>query len=322
MKIFTENEPFEKGYYTIVGVVFCEPRSKRKSYRTEKCPGIVHWQLDLFISAKHRINVELVESCTSQMTNLKKWGTNGNGAVAVLNAVEMWSEMDGLMDSLSHEIMIINPIGRIANAVLDGTWVGEFHDDSLSTNPCTEILNCPIGMKKIKQAIRLARYYRRISAMISSKDEPQNCLEKAVFEHFRIDPPKLPKLDHSHIYNYVQPGQQNGKKQIVIGVGVKCIDDCVNIMISGKNDDESEIVQVSIAKLGLDSRKTLEDAIGHRLIILVQEVTKVGQIFEFDEKRRNCLTIFDSTNLNETETKYSSYLAVRLLIIYIHYIVV
>ena len=63
MKIFSEKNTFEKGFYTIIGVNFKEPRVKRKFLKTEKTFGLCSWFLDIFISSRHRITVEIVESC-------------------------------------------------------------------------------------------------------------------------------------------------------------------------------------------------------------------------------------------------------------------
>ena len=80
MKIFSE-EKFSRDIYTIIGVNFKPPKFKRKSFETKNDFGSKIWYMDIFTSAKHRIEIEIVESCVSQKTNLNKVTSNSNGSV-------------------------------------------------------------------------------------------------------------------------------------------------------------------------------------------------------------------------------------------------
>ena len=81
MKIFSEQNKFERDIYTIIGVNFKPPTFKRKSLATDTDYGRTIWYVDIFTSAKHRVEVEILDSCISQKTNLNKVTSNNNGSV-------------------------------------------------------------------------------------------------------------------------------------------------------------------------------------------------------------------------------------------------
>lgn len=81
MKIFSDQNKFDRDIYTIIGVNFKPPTFKRKSLETETDHGRKIWYVDIFTSAQHRVEVEIVDSCFSQKTNLNKVTSNNNGSV-------------------------------------------------------------------------------------------------------------------------------------------------------------------------------------------------------------------------------------------------
>ena len=90
----------------------------------------------------------------------------------VLKNVEMWSETDGLMEDSYHEILFFNTVGNLADNFLSGRTDRLDFDDTLSCNSSFDWF-CDSGVKKLKQCIRLSRYYNRIKRELSSTFKPK-----------------------------------------------------------------------------------------------------------------------------------------------------
>ena len=90
----------------------------------------------------------------------------------VLQNVEMWSENEGLMEDSYHEILFFNTVGNLADDFLSGQTNRLDFDDTLSCNSSFDWF-CDSGVKKLKQCVRLSRYYYRIKQGLSPSFKPK-----------------------------------------------------------------------------------------------------------------------------------------------------
>ena len=305
MSIFTENMPFEKGFYTVIGINFSKPKFKRKSYKTKTSPEIIHWFLDVYISAKHRLNIELVQSCSSQTTNLKNCTTIANGGVIILHNVEIWSPTDALMDNSQYSISFLNPTGRLATDFLEGKRERIDFDDSLSTNPCTSIWGCKSTIKKIKQAVRLARYYSSIKKKLNAEFKPKNGLEKSIRDHFGPD-----IIGVETGIEYVRPGFHDIFKKPLVGVLIDYQEDFISVKIIDYTDSRLDIVKVDIEQLSQISKTNLKAAADQRLVLKIKQVEMRNGILKFNHEEIASVTLYDGEDAESTERKYAEYVTV------------
>lgn len=311
MKIFSENAPFEKGLYTIIGVLFDQPRFKRKSYQSGKLPPLCHWFFDIFTSAKHRIRVELVEACNSQKTNLSKFAKSANGSVIVLQNCDLWDATDGVMEEKFHKITVYNPFGRLADDFLVGLASEIDFDESLSSNSSW----CPwfdqFALKKFKQAIRLARYYGRTKKSLSKDFNCKDELQKAMKNHFVKDDSE--ERATTEYQPYIQPDSDD-KKEVIIGVGAdfyydpQIKEEFMKIVITSP-DSRKQTLQVLVPKLSHGILMQIELCIQQRRIFMINHVKKNGDIYSFDSAKKNAIVIFDDRA--NCDQKYEGFLKVR-----------
>ena len=188
---YEPKKDFMKEKVNILGIMFDKPKFKRKNYPTATLYGVKHWFCDIFISAKTRIEIELVEKNEGTSPNFAKSGPNVRGAIVILNDVFLWTPSNGVMENDKHSITIINPIGDAPDDFIKDRVDKLEVDEFLSSNGCWREL---IGREKtkMKQAIRLARYFRSYLSDKKINLEPRNELEKAVNNHYKISG----ELDH------------------------------------------------------------------------------------------------------------------------------
>ena len=291
-----------------MGVCFSQPKRKRKNYATVNIEGVSHWTLDIFTSAKHRISIEIIESCPTQKTKLGDWGSNANGAVIICHDVDMWSETNGLMDGLIHEIAVFNPCGPIVDNFLVGKNREIPIDKSFSSNvfwfPWNEV---EIGLKKFKQSIRLARYYRRVIKLKLEEFEPKKKIDEAIKCHFGIKEERASK-DQKVYQPYYFAFSDDVSKDILLGIGCEFSNDFLNLKIISKDGEEYEEVQVSVANLQDDAKEKIRQAVDANLIIMVTHCGKSDSHFQINSRKRNVLIIFDQ-NIDYNK-KYNQYLSV------------
>lgn len=307
MKIFNENNIFKEDNYIVMGVLFSQPKRKRKNFETNRIEGVSHWFIDLFTSAKHRITLEIIESCKSQKTKLSDWGSNANGTVIICRDVHMWSDMNGLMDGLTHEISVFNPCGLTVDHFLVGVNREIPIDESFSSNnkwlPWTQP---EIGMKKFKQTIRLARYYRRIINLDLSELKPKKKMDEAIKQHFGIE--NRTREAENEYQPYYLAFSDDINKNLLLGIGVEFTNELLNLQIISKDGLEQEEVQVSVANLQDEAKGKIREAVEANLIIMITHCGKTDAIFQINPKKRNVLIIFDQ-NIDHN-TKYNQFLSV------------
>ena len=192
MFFYEQKKDFKKEKVNILGIMFDLPKFKRKNYPTATLYGVKHWFFDVFITAKTRIEIELVEKNDATRPNFAKSGANVRGAIVILNDVFLWTPSNGVMENnLKHSITIINPIGDAPDDFIKDRIDQLEIDEFLSSNGCWREL---IGREKakMKQNIRLAKYFRSYMSDKKINLVPRNELEKAVNNHYKISS----ELDH------------------------------------------------------------------------------------------------------------------------------
>ena len=185
MNFYSDKDDFKKGNYNLIGIIFDTPKFKRKNYPTKNLYGIKHWYFDVFITGKTRIEIELVEKSKETCPNFAKSGNNVRGAICILQDVFLWTQSNGLMENEEHSIVIINPTGDSPLDYIKDRIDQLQIDESLSSNGCWRELS-DLGKKRMKQVIRLARYFRFYLTDKKINLEPRNELEKAVNNHYKI----------------------------------------------------------------------------------------------------------------------------------------
>ena len=306
MKIFRENNEFQKGNYIVMGVCFSQPKRKRKNYATDNIEGVSHWTVNVFSSAKHRISIEIIESCKSQKTKLADWGSNANGTTIIFRDVNMWSETNGLMDGLTHEILVFNPCGPMVDHFLVGVNRKLQIDESFSSNVSWYPWAQPESTKKFKQSLRLARYYRKIRNLNLAEFKPQKKLDEAIKQHFGIE--KRTCKGEKEYQPYYLAFSDDTNKDILLGIGVEFTNELLNLQIISKDGKEHEEVQVSVANLQEEVKEKIREATEANLILMVTHCGKTDAVFQINPQKRNVLIIFDQ-NIDH-RAKYNKFLSV------------
>ena len=316
MKIFSENEDFKKDFYTILGVVVKQPTCKRKWHKTGQLYPLCHWFLELFISAKHSVRIELVEACESQKTKLSKFTESAIGSVVVIENCDMWSYNDGVMEEKIHRITFFNPSGKLAEDFLNGLTSKLDCDESLSSNTSW----CPTDqytVKKFKQVIRLGQYFARTKKILTKDFKPKDNLQEAMKNHYVKDDIE----DDAVEYNpYIRPDNEDDK-DVIIGVGADFYYDAerkeefINIIITTPDSKKQNTLKVLVPRLNEVSKTNhaylmqIEVAIQKRLILMINHVKKNGDIYEFDSGKKNAVIIYDAHG--DVDKKYGMFLKVR-----------
>ena len=308
MKLFNENDDFQAGKFTIMGVLFSQPKRKRKNYETEIIEGVSHWMLDIFVSAKHRVTIEIVESSRTQKTKLADWSSSANGTTIICRKVEMWSEFNGLMNSPSHEISVFNPIGLMVDNFLIGKTDKIPIDEYLSSNISWFPWNQPeLAIKKFKQSIRLARYYRRIIKLDLKNFEPKKKMDEAIKNHFGSNEDQT--TEGEKVYQpYHFAFSDDNTKDVILGIAVEFTNDLFNLYILSKDGLEHEEVQISVAKLEDEAKEKIKQAVDANLIVMVTHSGKMDSYFHINAQQRNVLIIYDQHC--DFNRKYNEFLSV------------
>lgn len=316
MKIFSENKPFKKGCYILIGIVFDQPKAKRKWHKTSQLYPLCHWQMDVFTSAKHRVRVELVESCISQKTNLSKFVKSAAGCVVIMENCEMWDYKDGLMEEKIHRITFYNPCGKNAEDFLNGLTANIECDESLSSNSSWDPSVDEYALKKFKQAIRLGRYYARTKKVLSKDLKSKNELQKAMMNHFLEDDAEE---DATPDYQpYITPDSDVGK-DVIIGVGSVFYYDAeskrefIKIQITNA-ERKQRTLDVLLPKLKHDVMKNIEECVHKNLILMITNVRKNDEWYSFDSEKRNAVIFYDGHE--DCDQKYGLFLKVRCILNY------
>lgn len=320
MNIFCENKPFQKGFFTLIGIVFDQPKAKRKWHKTSQLYPLCHWQMDVFISAKHRVRVELVESCFSQKTNLSKFVKSAAGSVVIMENCEMWDYQDGLMDEKIHQITFYNPCGKKAEDFINGLTANIEFDESLSSNSSWDPSVDEYALKKFKQAIRLGRYYARTKNLLSKDLKSKNELQKAMKNHFLKDDAEDDAEENAtpDYQPYVTPDSDVGK-YVIIGVGSAFYYDAdidkmfIKIQITNRERKQRTLV-VLLPKLKHDVMKKIEECFHKNLILMITNVRKNDEWYSFDSEKRNAVIFYDGHE--DCDQKYGLFLKVRCILNY------
>ena len=251
---------------------------------------------------------KVVENCSSQKTNLRNCQKLSNGGVVVLERVELWSENDGLMDDLKHQITFFNTTKTYVEDFLKGRTDYLDFDDSLSSNSNQFDWSCPLKRTKIRQAIRLSHYYQRIKKLVLGEVpyKPKDILiEKAIVNHFQAVKPVQTEA-------YVQPGLTDIYNKNLIGVAIHYSDEWIELMIAAVDQKQTKLIRVTIVTLATEVKRQLQLAVEKRLIIMIPMVEPNLDGVRFDHYRKNCLIIFDDFSETIIDSKYASYLTVRI----------
>ena len=257
MSFYDDNSDFEKQKVNLIGIMFDVPKFKRKNYPTSTLYGVKHWHFNIFISAKTRIDIELVEKSPETRPNFAKAGSNIRGSIVILNDVFLWTPSDGVMEGDLHEIVIINPVGDAPDNFIKDRIDRLEIDELLSSNGYWREL---IGKDKakMKQTIRLARYFRSYLSDQKINLEPRNVLETAVNNHYKISA----ETDH--------PQRQ---EEPVVGVAVD-LDENLQISVSER--------KTTLVILNDNIRKSfamdwLRKAVAERILLLFTNFERENQ---------------------------------------------
>ena len=227
----------------------------------------------------------------------------------MLERVELWSENDGLMDDLKHQITFFNTTKTYVEDFLQGRTDFLDHDDSLSSNSDQFDWSCQLKRTKIRQAIRLGHYYQRIKKLVLGEVpyEPKDILiEKSIVDHFQTV-----KTTQTEVY--VQPGLTDVYNKKLIGVAFHYSEDWIELMIVRVDQKQTKLIRVTIVTLATEVKRQLQLAVEKRLIIMIPMVEPNLDGVRFDNCRKNCMIIFDDFAETLIDSKYASYLTVRIL---------
>ena len=217
----------------------------------------------------------------------------------------MWSPKEGLMDEKSHTIVYYNSISQSVERFLSGLQYDIPYDCSISSNP-SSILWDDIGFKKLKQALRLSKYYLQFKRTMSETSRPKTNLQKAIFNHFFTT--NEPERNSEPYEPYVLPECIDAKKETIVGVCSQFItrNDRLSIIICSNIENITAKIDVLIPNLEDSIKEIIKTAADNRSIILINYINRVGeQLFDFEHSKRNSFLIFDMNDF-----QYSSFLSV------------